>query len=93
MVQVQVRDTGPGIPPEIREQIFEPFFTTKARGGASGCPSRSGPRNSMAARCRCDCPPEGGTVFTLTLPRPAGKRLKAARAPEPLAASQVSGSR
>ena len=29
-------DTGPGVPPELREQIFEPFFTTKAGVGASG---------------------------------------------------------
>lgn len=26
---LQVKDTGPGIPPEIRDQIWEPFFTTK----------------------------------------------------------------
>jgi nitrogen-specific signal transduction histidine kinase len=31
-----VADTGPGVPPELREQIFEPFFTTKAGVGASG---------------------------------------------------------
>ncbi|HPQ82051.1 MAG TPA: histidine kinase dimerization/phospho-acceptor domain-containing protein, partial [bacterium] len=28
-VEVLVRDTGPGIPKEIRERIFDPFFTTK----------------------------------------------------------------
>ncbi len=29
-VQIEVSDTGCGIPEEIREKIFEPFFTTKA---------------------------------------------------------------
>lgn len=26
---LEVKDTGPGIPPEIRDQVWEPFFTTK----------------------------------------------------------------
>ena len=29
-------DTGPGIPPDIRDRIFEPYFTTRAIGEGSG---------------------------------------------------------
>ncbi|MBL9148584.1 MAG: response regulator [Phycisphaerae bacterium] len=37
MAIVEVDDTGPGIPPPLREQALKPFFTTKAgRGAGSG---------------------------------------------------------
>lgn len=34
--EIYVRDNGPGISKELREQIFEPFFTTKRRGQSLG---------------------------------------------------------
>jgi signal transduction histidine kinase len=35
-VWLSVKDTGVGIPEEIRERIFEPFFTTKGAGKGTG---------------------------------------------------------
>jgi two-component system, NtrC family, sensor histidine kinase HydH len=35
-VSVTVEDTGPGVPPELREQIFNPFFTSKKEGVGLG---------------------------------------------------------
>jgi signal transduction histidine kinase len=35
-VRVTVRNTGVGIPDELRERIFQPFFTTKTRGTGLG---------------------------------------------------------
>jgi signal transduction histidine kinase len=69
MVEMQVRDTGPGIPPEIREQVFEPFFTTKVRGGGLGLPIAQRTAELHGGSLTVACPAEGGTVFTLTLPR------------------------
>lgn len=33
---IGVQDSGPGIPPELRERIWEPFFTTRQRGTGLG---------------------------------------------------------
>ena len=70
--RIQIRDTGPGIPAEIREQIFEPFFTTKARGGGLGLPIARRTAELHGGSLTLECPAEGGTLVTMTLPlRPA----------------------
>ena len=35
-VQVAIRDQGPGIPPQDREQVFDRFWSGDDRGGHSG---------------------------------------------------------
>jgi len=35
-VEIEVRDTGPGVLPSLRQRIFEPFFSTKPPGEGTG---------------------------------------------------------
>ena len=35
-VSLAIEDSGPGVPPHLREKIFEPFFTTKPAGIGTG---------------------------------------------------------
>jgi two-component system, NtrC family, sensor kinase len=35
-IMVEIGDTGPGVPDEVRTRVFEPFFTTKDVGRGTG---------------------------------------------------------
>src|SRR5262245_6942025 len=63
-----ISDDGPGIPPEVREHIFEPFFTTKHRGTGLGLPTARRIIERHHGTIAIECPPNGGTVVTVTLP-------------------------
>ena len=66
-----VTDDGPGIPPEVRRRIFEPFFTTKQPGKGTGLGlsiSYDIVVHKHGGTLDVHCPPEGGTVITLSLP-------------------------
>ena len=65
---IEVRDTGPGIPQEIRNQVFDPFFTTKARGGGLGLPIARRTAELHGGSLVLECPEGGGTVVTMKLP-------------------------
>ncbi len=70
-VAISVIDDGSGIAPEIADSIFEPFFTTHGDTQASGLglsqargfARQAGGDISVANK------PDGGSVFTLVLPR------------------------
>jgi signal transduction histidine kinase len=65
---LEICDSGPGIPADIRAQVFEPFFTTKSRGGGLGLAIAKRTAERHGGTLTLDCPAEGGTVATLTLP-------------------------
>jgi len=68
-VQVQVTDTGIGIPDENKPKIFTPFFTTKPRGAGTGLGLDLSKRiiESFSGTISFTSQP-GHTTFTVTLP-------------------------
>jgi PAS domain S-box-containing protein len=67
---VEVRDSGMGIPPEIRERIFDPFFTTKpaSEGTGLGLWICSGILAALGGEVRVDSEIGRGSTFRVTLP-------------------------
>jgi len=67
-VVVEIADTGPGIPPEVRASIFTPFFTTRSNGTGLGLATSVRLLAQHGGLMEFDCPQGGGTVFTISLP-------------------------
>jgi two-component system NtrC family sensor kinase len=65
-VQLIVRDTGPGIPPEVLPKIFDPFFTTKAEGTGLGLSISYGIVCDHQGTVDVQSTPGEGTTFVLT---------------------------
>jgi len=65
-------DSGPGIPPDVRDKIFTPFFTTRARGTGLGLPTVKRLVEAHGGQVVVECPEGGGTRVTLLLPAPTG---------------------
>ncbi|GAB4063993.1 PAS domain-containing protein [Ancylobacter sonchi] len=69
-VTLAIRDTGPGIAPDIASRIFDPFFTTKPVGKGTGLGLSISYRIVQEHGGKLDATnhPDGGAVMTLTLP-------------------------
>jgi two-component system sensor histidine kinase KdpD len=72
-VRVEVRDRGPGVPPELREQIFAPFVRMaeaeqRAEGVGLGLAICKGLVEAHGGRITVYERPGGGAVFAFTLP-------------------------
>ena len=68
-VQIQVRDTGMGIPPENLNRIFDPFFTTKARGTGLGLAIVKRIVEKNGWQIAVESAPGKGTTFNLRIPK------------------------
>ena len=69
--EIQIADTGPGIPEHVRPRIFEPFFTTKPVGKGTGqglALARSIVVDKHGGTISFDTQVGQGTTFTIRLP-------------------------
>ena len=64
---IEVRDDGPGVPPEVTGRIFEPFVSTKSGTGGLGLSLSFGIANAHGGSLEL-VPADVGACFRLTLP-------------------------
>jgi len=73
-VRIDVIDTGPGIPKEIRSSLFDPFVTTKSRGTGLGLAISQQIVEEHQGSITCDFL-DKGTRFSIHLPQLEPKEL------------------
>ena len=80
-INIEIQDSGTGIPKEIRHRIFDPFFTTKEEGHGTGLGLASCYRILKAyyGFITVDSVVDKGTSFSLYLPAVEKKATSAAK--------------
>ena len=74
-VEIAVKDSGPGIAPEIAEKLFQPFMTTTPQGMGVGLSISRTIIEAHGGRLWAESNPDGGTIFRLTLKSIEGEEL------------------
>lgn len=71
-VEIEVRDNGPGIPPELLERVTDPFFTTKEESMGLGLAISQSIVENHGGRLSIVSEPGAGATVTITLPKDDG---------------------
>jgi signal transduction histidine kinase len=91
-LQMEVRDTGAGIPPEQLPQIFEKFFqadnqrSASTKGSGLGLAIAKTIVEAHGGSIHCESTPGVGTSFTLMLPNRVSPRRSSVPRPIPAGA-------
>ena len=69
-ISIRFKDTGPGIPDDIKDKIFDPFFTTKdvGEGTGLGLAITHGIMEKHGGKIEVKSEEEHGSEFVITLP-------------------------
>jgi signal transduction histidine kinase len=68
-LEIEVADSGPGVPQPLIHRLFEPFFTTKGAGTGLGLAIVERIAAAHGGRATVVNCPEGGAAFTLVIPQ------------------------
>jgi len=88
LVELEVRDNGPGMSDAQKERAFDRYFTTRAEGTGLGLAIVRGTVESLGGRVRLDTSPGRGAKFRIQLPE-AGVKRESEMVPKPSRISQV----
>ncbi len=90
---IEISDTGPGVPADIRDKIFDPFFTTKEEGKGTGLGLATvyGVVTQMEGAILVGDGPGGGALFKIYLPAHDGALETTAPAPIQQGAVDLTG--
>ncbi len=69
VARIEVIDTGPGVPDDLKERIFTPYFTTKSGGSGLGLPTTRRIAEEHGGRVELHSEPGTGSAFAVVVPR------------------------
>jgi signal transduction histidine kinase len=88
-LRISVKDTGIGMPEDVRSNLFKPFFTTKERGTGLGLISCKRILTNHNGFIRVSSEVGAGTTFSLFLPAPPARALEMPSRTSPLGQGEV----
>ena len=92
-VELSVRDSGPGIAPEVVDRMFEPFFSTKevGKGSGMGLSTVHGIVHEHGGHVVVDTAPGRGASFRVFFPAVAGEAVPEEKKPRARAKPRLAG--